>query len=465
MNSYPRVLLAAPSSGSGKTWITCGLLQAFINRGFKTASFKCGPDYIDPMFHSNIIGTVSKNLDSFFTEDEITKYLFCKTAKNVEISIIEGVMGYFDGIANTVKGSAYEIAQITHSPVILIINCKGMGNSVIPIIKGFLSYKKDSRIKGVILNQISSSLYPEIKKKIEEELSVTVYGYVPKMEKYKIESRHLGLVLPNEVDCLKENIEGLADVLEETVEIEKILELSKGVESITYKEPKISKLDCGVTIGVAMDEAFCFIYKDNLDLLEQIGAKLTYFSPVHDKELPNDLDGLLFYGGYPELYAKKLSENTSMREAIYNKIRKGMPYMAECGGFMYLHEHLEDEYRTSYPMVGVIHADCYKTEKLQRFGYIELCSNGKKIFGKEVEKLKGHEFHYYDSTDNGSSCIANKPFRNKKWECIHGDEKSIAGFPHLFYYSDTTIPFNFLKTCALYHMYKEEMHTKKEMIK
>lgn len=447
---YPRILLAAPASGSGKTWITCGILQAFMNAGKKTASFKCGPDYIDPMFHSKIIGTISKNIDSFFTGDSITKYLFCKTAEQADISVIEGVMGYYDGIAGTDVGSAYELAEITQSPVVLIANCKGIGGSIAALIKGFLTYKKDSRIQGVILNQISASLYPEMKKKIEEELSVHVYGYVPQIKDYKIESRHLGLVMPSELESLQENVKGLASILEETLELKNMLELAETAGDLVYKQPKIPKLDDKVTIGVARDEAFCFIYKDNIDLLEQIGAKLKYFSPIHDKTLPEDLDGLIFYGGYPELFVKELSENRFLREEIGSKIKNGVPYMAECGGFMYLHEKLEDEARKSYPMVGAIEGFCYKTHQLQRFGYVELHSKKKNIFGKDLKGIKGHEFHYYESTNNGTACVAKKPFRNREWDCIHGDNKSLAGFPHFYYYSNMLLPYSFLGACVSY---------------
>ena len=200
----PRILLAAGASGSGKTLLTCGLLQVLVNRGIKTVSFKCGPDYIDPMFHTQVIGTKSRNLDTFFTGEEITRYLLAKNSADCEIAVMEGVMGFYDGVAGTTTlASAYDLARVTDTPVILIVNSKGMSVSLAAYIKGFLEYKKDSRIKGVIFNQMSPMLYPRMKKLVEEELGIKVLGYVPRVEDCVIESRHLGLILPEEIPELK----------------------------------------------------------------------------------------------------------------------------------------------------------------------------------------------------------------------------------------------------------------------
>ena len=211
----PRILLAAGASGSGKTLITCGLLQALVNRGLKVASFKCGPDYIDPMFHSRVIGTRSRNLDTFFTDGDRTRYLLAKNASDCEIAVMEGVMGYYDGVGGiTSRASAYDLASTTDTPVILIVNSRGMSCFLAAYVKGFLEYKKDSHICGVIFNQMSSMLYPRMKKLLEEELSVKVLGYVPKVEDCVIESRHLGLVLPEEIPELKSRLQKLSEVLE-----------------------------------------------------------------------------------------------------------------------------------------------------------------------------------------------------------------------------------------------------------
>lgn len=440
----PRIMLAAPASGSGKTLITCGILKALKNRGFQLTAFKCGPDYIDPMFHGRILGISSKNLDSYFTDEETTRYLFAREACQADFSLLEGVMGYYDGIAGiSEQASAYDIARITKTPVVLIVDAKGMSLSVLALIRGFLEFQKDSQIAGVILNRISAGMYPRLKQQIEEVLPVKVLGYVPMVSEYVIESRHLGLVTPDEVEHLQEKMEGLAQVLEETLDLDLLFTLGAQAEELEYQEPEFPAYHAkGVRIGVARDEAFCFFYRDNLELLERLGAELVYFSPLHEQELPKDISGLILYGGYPELYAKKLSENQSMLSMIRERIFHGMPYLAECGGFMYLHQWLEDMEGTAYPMAGVFEGRAFRTKRLGRFGYISLEPKN-----KPENISRGHEFHYFDSTNNGTDYVARKPLSERNWECIHENQGSVAGFPHFYYYSNPQMAVDFLKAC------------------
>ena len=401
----PRILLAAGASGSGKTLITCGLLQALVNRGLKVASFKCGPDYIDPMFHSRVIGTRSRNLDTFFTDGDRTRYLLAKNASDCEIAVMEGVMGYYDGVGGiTSRASAYDLASTTDTPAILIVNSRGMSVSLAAYVKGFLEYKKDSHICGVIFNQMSPMLYPRMKKLLEEELSVKVLGYVPKVEDCVIESRHLGLVLPEEIPELKSRLQKLSEVLEKTLDIDGILELAGEAPELAAPETEMLiqkdtafgyRTEEKVRIGVADDEAFCFFYADNLNLLEQMGAELVRFSPIHDRELPENLDGLLLSGGYPELNGEALEENQEMCTRIREVILDGMPCLAECGGFMYLHQEMEDMEGKQRRVCGVIPGRAYRTPKLNRFGYITLTDKQDTGLGE----IPAHEFHYFDSTD------------------------------------------------------------------
>ena len=339
----PGIVIAASASGSGKTAVTMAMMKAFKNAGKKVRACKCGPDYIDPMFHTQVIGTKSRNLDTFFTGEEITRYLLAKNSADCEIAVMEGVMGFYDGVAGTTTlASAYDLARVTDTPVILIVNSKGMSVSLAAYIKGFLEYKKDSRIKGVIFNQMSPMLYPRMKKLVEEELGIKVLGYVPRVEDCVIESRHLGLILPEEIPELKGRLLKLAEVLENSLEIEEILKLANEAPVLEY--PLLEKTDerslCQpsgtsaiaekvkrevdvltemsqvytwkspgkLRIGLAKDEAFCFFYEDNLDFLRSMGAELVAFSPVHDGHLPENLDGLLLYGGYPELNGKELEK-------------------------------------------------------------------------------------------------------------------------------------------------------------
>ena len=224
----PRILLTAGASGSGKTLITCGILQALKNRGLTPASFKCGPDYIDPMFHSKVIGVRSGNLDTFFTDTQTVRFLLKKNSRDCDLAVLEGVMGYYDGVGGTTsRASAFDLAKKTETPAVLIVNCKGMSVSVLPYIKGFLEFERDSWIRGVLLNQMSPMLYPRVKKMIEEQLGISVYGYVPKVEDCVIESRHLGLVLPEEVTDFHEKLKKLADILEKSVDIDGLLALAE----------------------------------------------------------------------------------------------------------------------------------------------------------------------------------------------------------------------------------------------
>lgn len=450
-----RVMIAAASSGSGKTMITCGILQALVLRGLFVASFKCGPDYIDPMFHSRVIGTASKNLDSFFIEEEMLSYLFADTAKDQDISVIEGVMGYYDGLGGiATKASSYDVAKQIKTPVILLCDCKGSSLSILATIKGFLEYKRDSRIQAVILNRMSPMLYPAIKKKIEEELSLLVLGYVPVQKEFVLESRHLGLKTPNEIEDLQEQLKKFAIRLEETLDLDGLLALAKKAEPCPIQEPKAllaarmrSQDKEKVRLAIARDEAFCFFYPDNLSLLEKLSAELVFFSPLQDKTLPEHIDGLWLCGGYPELYAKELECNKTMRTSIREALNEGLPCIAECGGFLYLHQSLQAASKEKCEMVGFLEAHAYQTDHLSRFGYVQLQALEDTLFGQKGISLPAHEFHYWESTDTGAAFLAEKPISGRTYSCIHGTKNFLAGFPHFYLYGNISAAEAFLETC------------------
>ncbi len=456
----PRVLICAGSSGSGKTLITCGILQALCNRGMKMGSFKCGPDYIDPMFHTKVIGTKSRNLDSFFTEAKVLRHILQKNGENLDFAVIEGVMGYYDGLGGvSTDGSAYHVGRLTETPAVLIVNCKGMSLSIAAHVAGFLNFRSDSNIVGVILNQVSPMIYQKVKAAVEEETGVKVIGYVPVVKDCQIESRHLGLVMPDEIADIKERLNKLANILEETLDLDLLLELGAAAPPIQGDLTEDEQEELGLTfrlkeplrIAIAKDEAFCFMYEDNLDLLQSMGAELVPFSPIHDEKLPDNVCGLLLYGGYPELYAHKLAGNLTMKEDLLRRCREGMPVLAECGGFMYLHETMESNEGVAYPMVGLIAGQAYKTEKLGRFGYISLKAQTN-VLGEDMknESLPAHEFHYFDSTNPGDDFYGQKPVGNRGWKCLHSSPTMLAGFPHLYYYGNTKPVQAFLKRCSEY---------------
>lgn len=453
----PGILLTAPASGSGKTLITCGILQALVNRGQKIVSFKCGPDYIDPMFHGKVIGTKSRNLDTFFTDADTTRYLYEKNTEGFDLAVVEGVMGYYDGLGGIrTEGSTYDVARTLDLPAILIVNCRGASLSVLATVRGFLEYQKDSHICGVILNQISPMIYGQLRVLIEQELQIRVFGYVPKMANLSLDSRHLGLVLPGEIRVLQKKLNDLAEKLEETLDLDGMISEIKTAEYRTAgksdirKEIRALSFPDKIRIAVAEDDAFCFTYLDNLELLEEMGAKLVPFSPVRDGHLPEAVSGLVLSGGYPELHAKELGSNRSMRASVRKAVADGMPCIAECGGFLYLHRELEGTDGRFYPMAGVLDAKAYRTEKLSRFGYVTLAAEEDQLLGKAGTQIRGHEFHYWDSESCGESFHARKPAGRREWDCVHGTNTLYAGFPHLFYYSNLQVPHAFLRSCFAY---------------
>ena len=328
---FPRIMLAAPKSGSGKTLLTCGLLEVLRRRGLNPIACKCGPDYIDPMFHRYVLGIPGRNLDSFFLPTEGVRKVLVDAVREEQagIAVLEGVMGYYDGLGGTeTSASSWEIAEITDTPAILVLDCKGASLSAAAMASGFLHFRKKSHIAGVILNRVSSMYYERLAAAVEEASGLPVLGYLPESEEYRMESRHLGLFLPGEIDRLRERIGRLADQMEKSIAVERVLEVagmlplrienkekekaeneSMGAESIAkFPACQEQKVTSRVRIGVARDEAFCFYYQENFRLLEQMGAELVYFSPLRDKKIPDRVDGLLFGGGYPENYARELAK-------------------------------------------------------------------------------------------------------------------------------------------------------------
>lgn len=430
----PRIMIAATNSGCGKTTITCGLLSALKLRGMKPCSFKCGPDYIDPMYHRNVIGIDAGNLDTYFTEDAMTKWIF-QQESNGDIALIEGVMGLYDGVGGIEEtGSSYDLARALDCPIVLVVNAKGAGKSLIATIKGFLDYDKYSLIKGVILNKTSSSFGAVLKPLIEEELGIKYLGTLSDISNIGFESRHLGLYLPDEIKDIKAQLSILGERVEAEIDVDEIINLAGKAPDLKKEEMPESltkllstKSENTIKLGVAYDDAFCFYYQENLKLLESLGIELMYFSPLKDNSLPDGISGLLLGGGYPENHLSKLSSNEKMKEEIQKAINNKMPIMAECGGFMYLMDEIEDTDKTSYKMASAIPGKAKYMGHLVRFGYA--------IIDDGVKKIKGHEFHYYDTDNNGSDAKAYKPSGKRNWECIHKINGGLVGFPHLYYLS------------------------------
>ena len=440
----PRVILAGTNSGCGKTTVTCAILQAFVNRNKKVGAFKCGPDYIDPMFHSRIIGAKSSNLDLFFFRENTLKYLLAKNGADRDISVIEGVMGFYDGISlTTTTASTYEVSQVTNSPVVLIVTAKGASLSVLASIKGFLDFCPDNHICGVILNRCTAMTYSILAKEIETRFSgkVQPLGFLPEMRECSLDSRYLGLITVAEVQDLREKLHILASQAEQTIDLDRLSALAARSAPISCEAVSLPRQQERVRIAIAFDNAFCFYYEDSLDALREMGAKIVPFSPLTDRELPQNIQGLILGGGYPELYAKTLSENTLMRASVKATLERGVPCIAECGGFMYLTEAI-----AGFPMVGFLPGTSFDTGKLTRFGYVRLKANHDTLLCKSGEEICGHEFHYWDSEKPGSAFRASKA-SGKSWNCVHATQQLYAGYPHFHFYSNPDFAVNFYKTC------------------
>ena len=432
MKVLPRVLLCAPKSGSGKTLITCALLRALVKKGFDPCAFKCGPDFIDPMFHRTVLGIPSRNLDLIMAGEEGVKASMWAGAVGCGFGVIEGVMGFYDGLGiEEGLGSSYDLCVRTGTPAILIVDAKGMSTSVVAMIKGYLEYGKERVIKGVILNRVSRAVASELSVMIRNELGIPVIAALPVIKEGVLESRHLGLVLPSEIPELLTKVDRVSDELLKSIDMDALMQIAESAENIEVADKK-SYPQFDVTVGVARDEAFCFYYEENLELLEKMGARIKFFSPIHDERLP-DVSRLIIGGGYPELYAKELSGNESMLRSIREAADSGMPILAECGGFLYLQEKLTDKEGRTFDMAGVLKGSSHMTDKLSHFGYVSVYANTDIAYLKETDRVRGHEFHYYDTTDNGNVMTVTKLSSGKSWSGYQAVNNVFAGFAHLYY--------------------------------
>lgn len=432
----PRIVIGGTGSGCGKTTVVCAILKALKDRGLTVAAAKCGPDYIDPMFHKCALKVPSKNIDLFFSENNTAKALFAEHAQGSDICVIEGVMGYYDGLSfDDDKVSTYSVADVLSAPSVIVLNARGMALTASALIQGMINFRDNSRIRAVILNNISPMSFEPLKKAIEDKTGIEVLGFMPNDSSFNINSRHLGLVTPDESTA--EVLEKMSEAASKYIDLNRLMEIASEAGELEFERLSV-KGGGKFKIAVALDEAFCFYYSDNLELLRKMGAEIEFFSPIYDKTVP-DADGMIIGGGYPELYAEKLSENTSMLNDIRIKIENGMPCLAECGGFMYLSSAIDN-----FKMTGIFKGNAYDTGKLSRFGYIELKSEREYING-----IKGHEFHHWDMDDNGSECIAVKP-SGRSWNCMSFYKNTIAGYPHLYYWSKPEFAQRFADICRLW---------------
>ena len=441
-------LLAAPRSGSGKTTMTCALLMALKRRGCAPCAFKSGPDYIDPMFHRAVLGVESHNLDLFFSAPETVRALYAKGAAGHGAAVCEGAMGFYDGLGGVSdRASAWHLADTLGLPVLLVVEPKGQSLTLAAELKGLDSFRTPSHIAGILLNNCTARMHALLAPMLEEETGLPVLGFLPKLPEAVIGSRHLGLYTAAEVENLQQKLALLADAAEEHIDWPRLLALCE-------KEPpalpaRAETPPARVRIAVAQDEAFCFTYAETLEAFRDAGAEVVFFSPLRDTALPENIGGLYLPGGYPELHARELSENTSLLREIKQKIESGLPTAAECGGFLYLGQSLTDAEGQSWPMVGVLPGEAKDAGRLVRFGYAALSADSDSMLFRAGESFPIHEFHHWDSTANGTALAAKKPVGGAEWRCGFIDEHFYAGFPHL-YWAGTPLPQRFAAAAENY---------------
>ena len=441
-------LLAAPRSGSGKTTMTCALLMALKRRGCAPCAFKSGPDYIDPMFHRAVLGVESRNLDLFFSAPETVRALYAKGAAGHGAAVCEGAMGFYDGLGGVSdRASAWHLADTLDLPVLLVVEPKGQSLTLAAELNGLKNFRTPSHIAGILLNNCTARMHALLAPMLEEETGLPVLGFLPKLPEAVIGSRHLGLYTAAEVENLQQKLALLADAAEEHIDWPRLLALcEKEPPALPEKAPQPS---ARVSIAVAQDEAFCFTYAETLEAFRDAGAEVVFFSPLRDTALPENIGGLYLPGGYPELHARELSENTSLLREIKRKIESGLPTAAECGGFLYLGQSLTDAEGQSWPMVGVLPGEAKDAGRLVRFGYAALSADLDSMLFRAGESFPIHEFHHWDSTANGTALAAKKPVGGAAWRCGFIDEHFYAGFPHL-YWAGTPLPQRFAAAAENY---------------
>ncbi len=427
------IVISSNCSGGGKTTITLGLMKALMNRGYEVQGYKVGPDYIDVAFHSHVTAKPSRNLDLFLMGEEGVKASFTRGIKasgEKSLGVIEGVMGLYDGKGITTEFSTAHLAKTLDLPVVLIISPKAQCATLCAEINGIVNFE-DMNIVGVILNNISEGYFKLLNCAIEKNCNIKVFGYVPKDERLSLKSRHLGLVQSSEIENLDSKVSLCSELIEKNVNLDELIECFK--DNNGY-EDKFHEHNKGMRIAVALDDAFSFYYRENLELLEELG-EIIYFSPIGDNELPRNIDFLYIGGGYPEVFIKELSNNKSMLLSIKDALLNGLHCYAECGGLMYLSESIN-----GISTVGFFSGGSYMTNKLQNFGYAKLKVKDKKLTGDNTLEINCHEFHKsYVKLNEEKKFKLTKIMYNddiKKWSCGYIKNNTIAMYGHVHFFGN-----------------------------
>ncbi|GFZ99211.1 cobyrinate a,c-diamide synthase [Paenibacillus marchantiophytorum] len=460
-----RLVIAGTGSGVGKTTITIGIMAALQKRGLAVQGFKCGPDYIDPTYHTAVTGRASRNLDSWMVGRDAVKEIFQRGSLGADISLIEGVMGMFDGKDPlTDEGSTADIGRILDSPVVLVVNIASMARSVAAIVKGFQQFGQGDRIVGVIANRAGSeSHYKMVKQAIEQECGIPVFGYLPKDVGMELPERHLGLVPSIGRGEFQPFFNHLAEKMTAHLNLDLLLAAAeaKQIES----QPSLFKAESApptkrVKIAIAKDAAFHFYYPENIELLEASGAECLYFSPLAGEEVPPEADGLYIGGGFPEEFAARLAADEPVKLSVRNRIQEGIPTLAECGGYMYLTDQIVDTTGNAYPMVGIVPGTVTMQKKLAALGYREVTGTEGNFLLPAGQQARGHEFHYstlqlHEQAEVQPAFWSKGRLGTKAEGIVQSNV--VAGYTHLHFASNPDIVQAWIQACVDYQLHMKHV--------
>lgn len=455
-----KVTIAGTNSGCGITTVTMGILATLYVMGLDVQPFKVGPDYITTMLHSFITGKDSRNLDSWLLDIDTVVHLFEKNAVNADVSVIEGANGLYDGVGeNTIVGSTAHVAKMLKSPVILVVNAEGISLSIVPMISGYVDYDKNLDIIGVILNKVEDEEhYESLKTAIESGTGLKVFGYLPKMD--DLPCTHLSLVPQEDLNELKRKIRILVEQVIKTIDVDLIIKMSNRPVVSYLNSTKFefdNKPNEKVKIAVAKDKAFSYYYKDNLDLLENMGAEIKYFSPLVDEILPKDISGIYFGGGCLENYLEGLQENKTLINDIKKKITGGIPTYAEGDSLIYLSEYVEHQNDEKYIMTGILNGYCNLSEEPCRSGYVDIEVIRDNILAQKGYRIRGHEFHRSNINllskeitlclNIHKKCCEKGPLI---WRSGYSVYNMLAAYPQIHFWSNLNFAQKFIDNCIKY---------------
>ncbi|WP_027363750.1 cobyrinate a,c-diamide synthase [Desulfotruncus alcoholivorax] len=458
MLNLPRIMIAGTHSGVGKTTVALAVMAMLDKYGLRVQPFKVGPDYIDPGFHQIATGCVSRNLDTFFLGAEGVQEVFTRSARSADISVIEGVMGLYDGIGAGDDGSSARVAQILNCPVILVLDARSMAHSAAALVWGFANFPGGVPLAGVIINRAGSPRHLKIlTEAIEAKTGIPVLGGILREQDLHLPERHLGLVPSLENERIVSVIDKMAHRIMEAIPAERILSLARRAPALNRLE-KIFAVDeqAKIQLGVVRDKAFNFYYQDGLDLLEQMGAEIYTCSALNDSKLPEGLDGLYIGGGFPEMFIEQLADNHTFIEDLGRRAAVGMPVYAECGGLMYLCRSITDFSGREYQGAGIIPASCKMGHKRAALGYVSATAISSNILVDQGAKLRGHEFHYSKINDDelNGAYMLQKPGDGSCHRDGHAESNILATYLHIHFAGSTAAARGFLRSCAAYRQYR-----------